>query len=70
MDGCRRPIPRTDAPSGKTPGEGKADKSAEAQTRPVPDTGKKLSPGQESGHADVNAKQRAGDPRALTLPFL
>jgi hypothetical protein len=43
------PIPRTDAPSGETPGEEKANKSAEAQPRPVPDTGKKLSPGQDPG---------------------
>ncbi|MBV9653628.1 MAG: hypothetical protein JOZ42_03590 [Acetobacteraceae bacterium] len=41
------PIPRTDAPSGETPGEKKPNKSAEAQSRRVPDTGKKLSPGQD-----------------------
>lgn len=43
------PIPRTDAPSGKTPGENKANKSSESQPRPVPDTGKRLSPGQDPG---------------------
>lgn len=43
------PIPRTDAPSGKTPGEDKANKSSDASPRPVPNTGKALSAGQDPG---------------------
>jgi hypothetical protein len=43
------PIPRVDSPSGSAPGEDKANKSAEAGRDHVPDTGKRLSPGQDPG---------------------
>jgi len=43
------PIPRDQAPSGAAPGEGKPNKSAESGRGNVPDTGKRLTPGQDPG---------------------
>lgn len=40
------PIPRVDAPSGSAPGEANPNRSADTQNRPVPDTGRHLTPGQ------------------------
>jgi hypothetical protein len=46
---AQAPIPRTDAPSGAAPGENKSDRSTDSLTRPVPDGGQKLSPGEDPG---------------------
>lgn len=45
------PVPKTQAAgkSGQTPGEGKTTERANDGSRPVPDTGKHLSPGQDPG---------------------
>src|SRR4051794_8541324 len=43
------PIPRVDTPSGAAPGEDKPNKSAESGRGNVPDTGKRLTSGQDPG---------------------
>lgn len=46
---AQAPIPRDQSPSGSSPGEDKPNKSAESGRGNVPDTGKRLSPGQDPG---------------------